>query len=229
MKHFILFIILLTSLNCFAQVPNGWWFAAGGNMSSLNSEQLKSDGVLGYSFGIGMTTGYHERYHFEFNLIASTNNFDLYKSDFEGNDIGTVKASRSSADFSFNYNYYIILPEENKFYLGVRPGLDVVYHGKFKLKDDDDGYSYSVQPLAITPSSISNSSGKFNLDPSLGISAGYNNFRFILKYNLGLGNYLNDLKTDSFDNSNLYTGPEIEGKLNRISLIVFYRFYIKKQ
>ena len=57
----------------------------------------------------------------------------------------------------------------------------------------------------------------------IGLTGGYNDFRFDLRYNLGLTDLLSNVQTNSYDENNNYTGPSLEGKMNTVTFTISYR------
>ena len=76
-------------------------------------------------------------------------------------------------------------------------------------------------PYLLNDSALQDSS-KFNFGTGLGLTAGFNNFIFDLRYSLGFSNLLKDVQTQSRDENNKYTGPALVGKVNSISFRISY-------
>jgi hypothetical protein len=218
---FIFFFFIIISAN--AQVPRGFSVGIGMNQTMLDSDDLLSDPNLSYSAGLGFNFGYHESFNYETNFLVSNNTLKLDYVDDQALTVQQANYSIQNLDFSFQVNYYIITPDEDKFYFGPSAGGFVsISNGQLSPKDNAENQYYL--PYRLIENSFSDIS-QFNYGASVGLTGGYNKFRLSLKYNHGLSNFLNGVQTDSYSESNLYTGPSLEGKLHSVSLILYYKFF----
>ncbi|MEP6931749.1 MAG: outer membrane beta-barrel protein [Flavobacterium sp.] len=216
---FILFITI--SIN--AQVPRGFSVGVGMNQTMLDSDDLLSDPNLSYNAGIAFNMGYHESFNYEITTLVSSNSLKLDYVDAQALTVQQAKYSVQNIDFGFNMNYYIITPDEDKFYFGPSAGVYAsISSGQLSPKENANDQYYL--PYRLTENSFSDIS-KFNYGVSLGVTGGYNRFRLALKYNLGLSNFLNGVQTDNYSETNTYSGPSLEGKLHSLSLILYYKIF----
>ncbi len=218
---FILFFFIIISTQ--AQVPRGFSLGVGMNQTMLDSDDLLSDPNLSYSAGIAFNFGYHESFNYEANFLISDNALKFDYVDNQAVSIQQAKYSIQNLDLSFHVNYYVITPDEDKFYLGTLAGVfGSISNGQVSPKENAENQYYL--PYRLTENSFSDMS-EINFGASVGLIGGYNNFRLSLKYNLGLSNFLNGVQTNNFSENHLYTGPSLEGKLHTVSLILFYKVF----
>jgi hypothetical protein len=221
LHSFILFFFIIISAH--AQVPRGFSVGVGMNQSMLDSDDLLSDPNLSYSAGFAFNFGYNESFNYEVDAIVSNNALKLDYVDAQALSVQQANYSIQNIDLSFQLNYYIIKPDEDKFYFGPSAGGFISFsNGQLSPKGNAEDQYYL--PYRLTENSFSDMS-KFNYGASVGLIGGYNKFRLSLKYNLGLSNFLNGIETDNYSENNLYIGPSLEGKLHSVSLILFYKFF----
>lgn len=217
----ILFFFIIISAQ--AQVPRGFSVGVGMNQAFLDSDDLLSDPSLSYTAGIAFNFGYHESFNYEANFLISGNALKLDYVDNQALTVQQANYSIQNLDLSFQVNYYIITPDEDKFYFGPSAGMFAsISNGQLSPKGNAENQYYL--PYRFTKNSFSQMS-KYNYGASVGLIGGYNKFRLSLKYNIGLSNFLNGVQTDSFSENHLYTGPSLEGKLHTVSLLLFYHFF----
>ncbi|MDR6968436.1 hypothetical protein J2X31_002459 [Flavobacterium arsenatis] len=223
MKYFTFFIIFLLSFSIQAQAPQGFSLSAGGNYSGLQSDDLQNSAALGYKYGIVFTFGYHETYNYQIEFFQNKSTFDLPTIDADYQSSGSAKLDRNTSDVGFFFNYYVILPDEDKFYIGPQVGVNFSFGGG-ELKPQKNvapGDEYYL-PHILSSYDLTSLS-KFNYGAGIGLTGGYNDFKFDLRYTLGLNNVLQDVQTNSYDENNRYTGPALDGKVQSLSLVVSYR------
>lgn len=221
MYSLILFSCIIISAQ--AQVPRGFSFGVGVNQTMLDSDDLLSDPNLSYNAGFAFNFGYHESFNYEANFLISDNALKLDYVDSQALSVQQANYSIQNFDLSFQVNYYIITPDEDKFYFGPSGGVfGSLSNGQLSPKGNAENQYYL--PYRLTENSFSAMS-RINYGASVGLIGGYNKFRLSLKYNLGLSNFLNGAQTDSFSENNLYAGPSLEGNLHTVSLILFYHFW----
>lgn len=220
-KFLVLFFLCFSSLSTFSQAPIGLYLLAGANQTTFKTPSLYSDFKTGYNFGFLFASGYHENYNYQFEVLLAYKPVTLKTVD--GAFVKALDAdySVSGLDVGFYTNYYILTPDEDRLFLGPQAGLTLAFGNKFISKNDTQE--------KLLPYLISNEELKklpiMNTSLGLGLTGGYNRFKFDLRYSLGLTNMLKSVQTNEFDQYNRYTGPTLEGKLNAISLNVSYLFY----
>lgn len=218
---FILFLFITISVK--AQVPRGFSVGAGINQSMLDSKDLLTDPNISYSAGIIFNFGYHESFNYESSLILTNSALKLDYVDDQALTVHQAKYSIQNFDAGFQINYYIIKPDEDKFYFGPLAGVYASFGlGQLSTKGDVNGQYYL--PYRLTENSLADIN-KINYGVSGGLVGGYNKFRLALKYNMGLSNFLDGVQTDNYSETNTYTGPTLKGKLHTVSLILYYKVF----
>ncbi|MFD1603200.1 outer membrane beta-barrel protein [Flavobacterium artemisiae] len=218
-----LFILLFITLSMHAQVPRGFSLGAGINQSMLDSKDLLTDPNVSYSAGIIFNFGYHESFNYESSFIVTNSALKLDYVDNQALTVHQAKYNIQNIDMGFQFNYYIIKPDEDKIYFGPLAGVYVSYNmGQLSTRDDANEQYYL--PYRLTENSLTNIN-KINYGVSAGLVGGYNKFRLALKYNMGLSNFLDGVETDNYSETNTYTGPTLKGKLHTVSLILYYKVF----
>jgi hypothetical protein len=227
MKNIILSAIFIASISCFAQAPRGFYVIGGMSQTELKSSDLLSTPAIGYKAGLIMQMGFHETYNIQAEVIYHHKALNFKAID--GNnftDVSELKFTSESIDIGAYFNYYILKPEEDQFYLGAQLGVTGSFGEKFQITEPSTS---SVTRNYLLPYLLSEDSfsdmNPVNFSGGIGLTGGYNRFRFDLRYSKGFSNLLTGVKTNSYDSSNLYTGPTLNGKLNTISFSVSYLIY----
>lgn len=220
--------ILFFTLSIYSQAPRGFYAVAGLSQTELKSSDLLTEPNLGFLLGINFQMGYHESYNYQIELSYRINtlNVKYVENDFE--EAKNSKFNASDLNFGTYFNYYILKPEEDEFFIGPQAGIFVALQDAFAPSGGSDVSSQYYLPHLLDENALSHSS-EFNYGFGFGITGGYNNFRFDLRYTLGMVNLLSDVETDSYDETHTYTGPTLEGKTNTISFGISYNiFHFKK-
>lgn len=222
MKKIILLAIFMATFTTYAQAPRGWYGTLGATQSELASKDISSDPGIGIKGGLTIAMGYHESFNYQLELLYNrkTFNFNTISADYSA--VEKKKYLSEALDLGFYFNYYVMKPDQDTFFFGPQIGGNVSFAGQF-TRAKDDGIDPKILPYLMNDNSFSNES-KVNFDAGFGITGGYNNFKFDLRYTKGLNNRLGHSETNSYTENNEYTGPTLSGKVNSISLTVSYLF-----
>ncbi|PWB28443.1 outer membrane beta-barrel protein [Flavobacterium sp. HTF] len=223
-KLTILITIFFFNLSIYSQAPRGFYLAAGFNQTDLKSSDLLSEGKPGFYTSLNMLMGYHENYNYQLEIGYKQNNIDV--KYVEGDFSGAKTSKYKYADFNFGLylNYYILKPEEDEFFVGPQAGIFATVVDPFAPAKGSDVTGQYYLPYLLDENDLSNSS-KFNYGVGLGITGGYNRFRFDLRYSLGLVNTLGDVEVNSYNETNTYTGPSLSGKTNSLTFGISYKIF----
>lgn len=223
MKKTILLAILMASFITYAQAPRGVYATLGVSQSEFASKDVLSDPGIGFKGGLTAAIGFHEtfNYQLEMHYNRKTVNFKTLGDDYT--TVGKSKYLSESIDVGAYFNYYILKPDEDKFFFGPQIGGNVSVFGLLTPADNKSAQD-RILPYLLKDNSFQNES-EINFDAGIGITGGYNRFKFDLRYTKGLNNRLAHTEIDSYDENNRYTGPALNGKLNSISLSFSYLFY----
>jgi hypothetical protein len=225
MKNIFLIIILITSVALFGQAPRGFYGKISGNYTMLNSSDLLASSGVGYGLGINFNMGYHETYNYQVEISYNSYGLNLKSVDQSLTSAFDTKVDFTNINAGFYFNYYVLKPDEDTFFLGPQIGGSVTMAGNFKFKK---GAEEQIRYLPYLLNDNSFEIPKVLPNIGFGITGGYNNFRFDLRFDLGMGNLLKDSKTDSYNENNIYTGPELNGKLNNFSFGISYMLLTSK-
>ncbi len=224
MKRALFFIFLFSAVTVTAQAPRGVYFAAGLNQSSLQSDDLLATSALGWRVGVNANFGYHETYNYQIEIAFNQSTFDLLTIDagtFEPS--GKSKYKMESFEVGAYFNYYILKPQEDAFFLGLQAGPMVAFGNSLVPKSGQDTSGELYLPYQLNEDSFRLSMPKMTLNVGVGLTGGYNNIRFDLRYTKGFTNLLSDVETsNSYDESGQYIGPALEAKVDVVSLALSY-------
>ena len=224
-KIYITTLILLTSI-VFSQAPRGFYVKGGISQTDLKSDDLATSPGIGYQLGIVNQIGYHESYNFQVEFLLNFKNFNVKSVEGDYSKITDTKFSSQTLDVGFYFNYFVLKPDQDKFFVGPQAGVDVSLLGEFIPASSSESPRYL--PYLLDDNSFSNMS-KVGLDAGVGITGGYNRFRFDLRYTLGLNNKLQNVETNERDEYNQYIGPSLSGKMNSVSFTVSYLIFKSKK
>lgn len=219
MKLKLLFT-LLVSVSLYSQVPKGFSLAVMGTQSNLNSDVPSFEPGNGFGAGFSYHYGYHETFNYQVDALYNQSSIAIPYTEDTGSK-GTEDISLKSIDVLLYLNYYIIVPEEDKFYAGVQGGGFVTFYNQAWSLEGSESRTYDGNLKYDSFESMK----KFNGGLTFGIIGGYNRFKLSLKYNLAMTNALNGVQTDEFNDNNSYTGPALDGKLNSMTLTLYYKLF----
>lgn len=223
MKKFVSAILLLTTLQTVkAQEPSGYSILVGTNIANLKTSDLKATSSgAGYFIGLGFNWGYSERFNYQFEFAATQNGINLEDSNSNKNklDFGGIQTG-------FYFNYYIIKPDEDKFYFGPQIGLNATFGGSQDPKGEAFNSLTIFEPSGLNGIDISNAPNVIG-GAGLGLTGGYKKFRFNLRYNLGLSNLLSNATTVVEPGAYSDGETPFSAKLSSIGFTVSYRFFSK--
>jgi hypothetical protein len=230
MKKILYFVILIANIVSYSQAPRGMYVAVGLNQTSFKSSDILSDSGIGYKLGLIHAIGFHESYNYQLEILYNKRSLDFKSIDASYQNVSKSKYDYASLDIAFLTNYYILKADEDKFFVGPQAGI-VFSIGRPFIPSDTDNYNGDkILPYLLEENDFQNTP-ILNYGAGLGITGGYNDFKFDLRYTLGLNNLLTNVQTNSYDEFHRYTGPELKGKINTISFTFSYRIWkrIKKR
>ena len=218
----ILLTILVTILFAFSvkgQAPTGFYAKVAGNYTSLNSPDLITSADIGYGYGITFNMGYHETYNYqvEFSSNRGFLNFKTLDQTFE--NVSDSEIAYTNFNAGFYFNYYVLKPDEDTFFIGPQAGISFTFAADFENTSITDEQYYYL-PYRLNDNSFD--IPKVLPNVGIGLTGGYNNLRFDLRYELGLGNVLEGTTSNKFNENNIYIGPSFSGKINTLSFGVSY-------
>jgi hypothetical protein len=223
MKKFVTVILLLTTLQTInAQEPRGYSVLVGTNIANLKTSDLKATSAgAGYFIGLGFNWGYNERFNYQLEFAATQNGINLEDSTSKKNkvDFGGIQTG-------FYFNYYILKPEEDKFYFGTQAGFNATFGGSQDPKGDSFNSLTIYEPSGLNGIDISNTPN-FIGGVGVGLTGAYNRFRFNLRYNLGLSNILGSTSTATEPGAYSSGDTPYSAKLSSIGFTLSYRFFTK--
>lgn len=225
-KHILLyFSITLLTISTQAQAPRGFYAVAGYSQTSIKSSYLVSESKPGFVAGINFNMGYHENYNFQFEAVYKQNTIAAKYVDNTYLQAKDADLQYSTLEIGFYTNYYILKPDEDKFFVGPQAGIFVSFGDNLGASsEDENGQNYL--PYLISTNSLEDFA-KLNYGFGLGLTGGYNKFRFDLRYSLGMANMLSNVQTNSYNDNNNYTGPSLSGKTNALTFGVSYLIFAR--
>jgi hypothetical protein len=218
----IKYLLLLLPAILFSQAPRGFYLMAGANSTTLKSDDILSDSGIGYKAGLNFNFGYHETYNYQIETLYNLSSIKIKTTDNSFQNVEDSKYNYPTIDLGFYFNYYVLKPDEDKFFLGPQLGVSFSFAGVLTPNGKRDVTEELYLPYLINENDLTYTP-KANSFAGFGLTGGYNDFRFDLRYSLGLNNFLKEVEINSYDEFNRYTGPTLNGKLNTISFTISYR------
>ncbi|WP_309642506.1 outer membrane beta-barrel protein [Flavobacterium sp.] len=220
-KHILLYLsIMLLSFSLYAQAPRGFYGAIGYSQTSLKSSDLITESKPGFYAGFNFNMGYHENYNYQFEAIYRQNTISASYVDNTYAVAKDADLKYSTIEVGFYLNYYILKPDEGKFFVGPQAGIFASFGDNLSATtEDENGQNYL--PYLVGSNSLSDYA-KINYGLGLGLTGGINKFRFDFRYSLGMANPLKDVQTNSYDANNNYTGRSLSAKTNTLTFGVSY-------
>ncbi len=191
MKKLILTAIsLLSMVSIYSQYgykdSNRIGIMAGINQTTLNTSNFATKAETGWNGGLSMRGNFYNNWDMVYSMQFSENNFSV-ATKYNGIIDEDVKYKLPSAQISLQLSYVIL---EN--HLSVEFGPIVQFNGKLKLDAEKENNIISGTTLkAVDIVDIS----KFNLYPTIGITAGGRHLRFNVSYQYGIMNSLDNLNS----------------------------------
>lgn len=223
MKKYVTIILLLATLQTInAQEPRGYNVLVGANSANLKTSDLKASSAgAGYFLGLAYNWSYSERFNYQLEFAATQNSINLEDSTSKRNkvDFGGIQTG-------FYFNYYIIKPEEDKFYFGAQTGFNATFGGSQDPKGDAFNSLTIYEPSGLNGIDISNTPN-FIGGVGVGLTGAYNKFRFNLRYNIGLTNLLANATTVVEPGAYLSGDTPYSAKLSSVGFTLSYRFFTK--
>ena len=182
----------------------------GMNYFNIDTGDLPIDG------GISWTAGFTTRASFynDFQFVYGINFFD-----FQSRVAGRTKQDHSSQAADIEYN--MIGVQGNFFgsyklydhYLSVEAGPVIQVNGKYKPRQDKE--LYYIKEYNIQANEIENVS-PFNVNLAVGLTGGFESFKFWVQYQYGINNILNGLNDEGLREKD--TGAaDFSGNMNIIA------------
>ncbi len=224
MKNNIYLALLLFSTYTFSQAPIGFYLNIGANQTAIQSKDLLTVAKPGYTAGINFLMGYHETYNYQIEVSYLNNPINIKATDLNFVDLKESEYKYSALNIAFYLNYYILKPDEDKFFVGPQAGFFISFVSPLKPADGSSKNDELYLPYLLDDQALSKSN-EFDAGPGLGFTGGYNDFRFDLRYSIGLSNVLEKVQLNQYDQSNRYIGPTLEGKAKGISFGISYKIF----
>lgn len=220
MKKIILGIFTLFILQTAnAQEPRGFSVLVGPNFGTLKTNDLKATPAgPGLFAGIGFNMGYHETYNYQMEIAYVQNTVNL--EDSEGNNVKYNVGGLFQVGLYLNY--FIIKPDEDKFYFGPQVGVYTSFGSFTSSTGSYTGDSY--EPSGLSSLTLMDAA-PFNYGAGFGLTGAYNKFRFNFRYNLGLSNVLRNVARPVEPGAYSSGETPFSGKVSSVSLTLSYRVF----
>jgi hypothetical protein len=219
----LIYLLLLIPVFSFSQAPRGYYVMAGLNNTYIESSDLATEDGIGFRGGFNFNFGYHETYNYQAEIVLNQSYINLKSIDNSFENITNTPYAFSTFEFGFYFNYYIIKPDEDKVFIGLQAGPSISFFGSLTPKGDKNVSDKRYLPYLVKDGDVADVS-EILFNGGFGLTGGYNDFRFDLRYTHGLSNAVKHVEVPGFrDDNNLYTGPELKGHIRMISFAVSYR------
>lgn len=158
----------------------------GVNQMTLNTNNFQTKAETGWNGGLSMRGNFYNSWDMVYAIQFSENNFSV-DTKYNGIIDELVKYKIPSAQISLQLSYVVL---EN--HLSFEFGPIVQLNGK--LKFDADKENNTINGTTLLAKDIIDVS-KFNLYPTVGITAGGKHLRFNVSYQYGVTNLLGNLNS----------------------------------
>ncbi len=188
---------------------------AGTSFSNINSEDFTDSGAIGLGIGVSSAVLLTQKsdfiieFGYEYKSLSTSSYYNFEnKETVINNPIGINNIALTSL-----YNYFILTPEDNNFYLTAQAGLGTTVYNSWTSDDPD-------------LSSALETADPFKLFYVLGTSIGFESFRIALRYNKNFGNMLSGTYIeDRTDTTSAFTnGRELNASISYFSINLTYLF-----
>lgn len=221
MKKFLFF--LLIPILSYSQAPRGFYVSAGANTTMLKSSDLESESGIGFRAGLKFNWGYNQNYNFQSELLLNQSYLDFKSVDSSLQNETNSTYALQTLEFGLYFNYYILKPNEDKFFVGLQAGPSLSIASSIKPKGGADVTDERYLPHLLNENELTNVPD-FLVNGGIGVTGGYNDFRFDLRYTHGFSNIMKEMEVQGmYDEFNRYTGPDLSGNVSMITFSVSYR------
>lgn len=188
-KISILFAILMANI---AISQTQFSLYSGVSISNINSEDFSDSRAIGLGIGISSATLLTQKsdlivefgYEYKSFSPSSYTNFDNNSVSIGDDAIGINNITITSL-----YNYFILTPEDNNFYLTAQAGLGTTVFNSWSSDDPDLNAAFEdtehFKPFYV-----------------IGGSIGFENLRIAVRYNKFFGNILSGVSVKGQQNNN---------------------------
>ena len=210
----VIITIFVTTLNAQHRryaITNGIALQGGVTQFDIITDNFITQKNSGWLGGLSATLDLPNKwYNLSYNLQLSESNVDISASPIISGSPELVEYKLMMAQASLIMHIKLIGPN-----ITLDAGPMIQYNGQLELKDENKENHIITGYQALRAGDISDIS-KFNINSSLGLSAGFGNFKLRGQYIYGFTNILNKLNKqdlNSGSNSNKFKG--------NLSLLVF--------
>jgi hypothetical protein len=188
---------------------------SGVSLSNVNSEDFSDSRAIGLGIGISSATLLTQKsdliveFGYEYKSFSTSNYYNFESNAININDpIGINNITITSL-----YNYFILTPEDNNFYLTAQAGLGTTVYNSWSSDNPD-------------LSSALEGAEHFKPFYILGGSVGFENLRIALRYNKSFGNMLSGAYTQGPTNNNsaATNDRELNASISYFSINLTYLF-----
>ncbi|WP_418264464.1 outer membrane beta-barrel protein [Flavobacterium faecale] len=161
---------------------------AGVNQASMKTTNFQTKAETGWNAGLSMRGNFYNDWDMVYSMQFSESNFSV-DTKYNGIIEEDVKYKLPSAQISLQLSYVIL---EN--HLSFEFGPIVQFNGKLKL--DAEKENNTISGTTLRAGDIVDIS-KFNVYPTVGITAGGTHLRFNVSYQYGMMNTFSNLNSKS--------------------------------
>lgn len=224
MKKIIIILFLIVGIKIYSQAPRGLYLSLGLNKTLPTSSVFQISSDIGYDLGILYVFGIDERYNFQAEQFFSIKSINVKTTTSPYTSFDDVSYSSINSITGLFANYHIILPDEDTFFFGPQFGffIDAAIKKGYKTTDGTNSSNIKVLPY-LTEQSNFTSDRILNYGLGVGISGGYNRFKFSLRYNYNFKKEFENINIDSTPGV-LISNKTDGARINSLTFAVAYKF-----
>ncbi|MCK7589498.1 PorT family protein [Subsaxibacter sp. CAU 1640] len=198
-------------------IKNGFGIGGGLTQFDIKTDNFETKAGQGWIAGLAATLDLpHRWYTVSYGMQVSESNIEIM-----GRSLPTASTEAMDYKLMMVQMQFLFHAKLAKDYLMIDAGPMLQYNGELELKDSSknnyilDGYS------ALTAQDISDIS-KFNVNASIGATAGFNHFKLRVQYIYGLTNMFNKLNDQNLDASP--SNDTFKGNQSMLAFMAFIYF-----
>ncbi|MGJ8591467.1 MAG: hypothetical protein ACSHXF_02895 [Aquaticitalea sp.] len=195
-------------------IVNGIGLGGGLTQFDIKTDNFETVQGSGWIGGMAATLDVpHRWYTVSYGMQVSESNFEIM-----GRQLPLLEAEPMEYKLMMVQAQFLFHAKLAKDYLMIDAGPMLQYSGKMELTDDSQA-NYLVNGYsALTANDISDIS-KFNVNASIGATAGFNHFKLRVQYIYGITNMF-----DKLNDQNLDASPENKSFKGNQSMLAFMAF-----
>lgn len=198
-------------------ISNGIGIGGGLTQFDIKTDNFETKAGNGWIAGMAATLDLpHRWYTVSYGMQVSENNMEVMgrQSSISATEPLEYKLMAVQAQFLFHAKLA-------KDYLMIDAGPMIQYNGQLELKDSSQD-NYLIDDYSVLMAKDISDISKFNVNASIGVTAGFSHFKLRVQYIYGLTNMLNKLNDQNLDPTP--SGKPFKGNQSMLAFMAFIYF-----